>query len=31
MKKFNEILIKTTQEFDTKLKRWIIVKHYICY
>lgn len=31
MKKSNELLIKVTQEFDSKLKRWITVKHYICF
>lgn len=31
MKKFNEILIKVTHEFDCKLKRWVTVKHYICF
>ncbi len=31
MNKTNELLIKITHEYDTRLHRWIVVKHYVCY
>ena len=31
MKKTREILVKITREYDTRLYRWIIVKHYVCW
>jgi len=31
MNKSNEILIKVTREYDSRLHRWITVKHYICF
>lgn len=31
MNKTNELLIKITHEYDTRLHHWIVVKHYVCY
>ena len=27
----NELLVKITQEYDSRQRRWITVKHYICW
>lgn len=31
MNKSREILVKITQEYDSRQRRWITVKHYICW
>ncbi len=31
MNSHREILIKITHEYDSRLHRWVTVKHYVCW